>query len=60
MFFFNSVYKKQGGRELRMNRSIQAEGSFIEIKQNMGFRRYLSKGKQNILAENVLLATAPS
>nr|WP_143756605.1 hypothetical protein [Clostridium pasteurianum] len=27
-----------------MNRSIQAEGSFAEIKQNMGFRRYLSRG----------------
>ncbi|MBV4420615.1 transposase, partial [Clostridium tyrobutyricum] len=46
------------GCELRMNRSIQAEGSFAEIKQDMGFRRYLSKGKKNILAENVLLAMA--
>ncbi|WP_373845151.1 IS1182 family transposase [Clostridium sp.] len=46
------------GCELRMNRSIQAEGSFAEIKQDMGFRRYLSRGKKNILAENVLLAMA--
>ncbi|WP_338432402.1 IS1182 family transposase [Clostridium tyrobutyricum] len=46
------------GCELRMNRSIQAEGSFAEIKQDMGFRRYLSRGKQNILAESILLAMA--
>ena len=29
----------------RMNRSIQAEGSFGDIKQDMQFRRYLSKVK---------------
>ena len=46
------------GCELRTNRSIQAEGSFAEIKQDMGFRRYLCKGKKNVLAENVLLAMA--
>ena len=43
---------------LRMNRSIQAEGSFAEIKQDMGFRRYLCKGKKNVLAESVLLSMA--
>ncbi|APQ71502.1 transposase DDE domain protein [Clostridium botulinum] len=43
---------------MEMNRSIQAEGSFAQIKQDMGFRRYLSKGKKNVLAENVLLAMA--
>ena len=41
-----------------MNRSIQAEGSFAEIKQNMGFRRFLCRGKQNVLAESILLALA--
>ena len=46
------------GCKLRMNRSIQAEGSFGEIKQDMGFRRYLSKGKNNALAESILLAMA--
>ncbi|WP_412523898.1 transposase [Clostridium sp. JS66] len=46
------------GCKLRMNRSIQAEGSFAEIKQDMGFRRYLSRGKKNVLAESVLLAMA--
>ena len=46
------------GCMLRMNRSIQAEGSFSEIKDGMGFRRYLSRGKENVLTESVLLAMA--
>lgn len=29
------------GTQLRMNRSIQAEGSFANIKEDMEFRRYL-------------------
>lgn len=41
-----------------MNRSIQAEGCFAQIKQDMGFRRYLSNGKKNVLMESVLLAMA--
>lgn len=43
---------------LRINRSIQAEGSFGEMKQDMQFRRYLSRGTSNVLAESVLLAMA--
>ncbi|NME83765.1 IS1182 family transposase [Clostridium sp. SM-530-WT-3G] len=43
---------------LRMNRSIQAEGSFASIKQDMGFRRFLCSGTENILAESILLAFA--
>ena len=43
---------------LRMNRSIQAEGSFAQVKQDMGFRRFLCKGKQNVLSESILLAMA--
>ena len=43
---------------LRINRNIQAEGSFGELKQDMGFRRYLSRGTSNVLAESVLLAMA--
>lgn len=43
---------------LRINRSIQAEGSFGELKQDMQFRRYLSRGKENVLAESILLAMA--
>lgn len=46
------------GTELRMNRSIQAEGAFGEIKQDMGFRRFLCRGKKNILAECILLGLA--
>jgi transposase len=44
------------GIELRINRSIQAEGSFAQIKQDMGFRRFLTRGKQNVLTESILLA----
>ena len=46
------------GCQLRMNRRIQAEGSFGELKQDMGFRRFLCKGNQNVLAESILLAMA--
>ena len=46
------------GALYRMNRSIQAEGSFGDIKQDMQFRRYLSKGSANVLAESTLLAIA--
>lgn len=44
------------GKELRMNRSIQAEGSFAQIKEDMGFRRYLSRGMENVVSESILLA----
>lgn len=43
---------------LRVNRSIQAEGSFGDLKQDMQFRRYLSRGTSNVLAESVLLSMA--
>lgn len=46
------------GCELRINRSIQAEGSFGVLKQDMGFRRFMCRGKQNVLAESILLALA--
>ena len=46
------------GCKLRMNRSIQVEGSFGNIKQDMGFRRYMCRGKVNVLAESILLAMA--
>ena len=44
------------GTTLRMNRSIQAEGSFVDVKEDMNFRRYLYRGKANALAESILLA----
>ena len=43
---------------LGMNRSIQAEGSFGDLKQDMQFRRYISKGTSNVLAESILLVMA--
>ncbi len=46
------------GTQLRMNRSIQAEGSFAVIKEDMNFRRYLYRGNENVLAQSVLLAIA--
>ena len=39
-----------------MKRSIQAEGSFAVIKEDRNFRRYLYWGKENVLAQIVLLA----
>lgn len=46
------------GIKLRVNRSIQAEGAFAEVKQDMSFRRFLCKGKSNITAECILLGLA--
>ena len=44
------------GTQLRMNRSIQAEGSFANIKEDMEFRRYLYRGNANVTAQSILLA----
>lgn len=46
------------GCELRTNRSIQAEGSFAQVKHNMNFKRFLSKGNKNVLSECILIALA--
>ena len=46
------------GTQLRVNRSIQAEGSFAMIKEAMGFRQYLYRGRENVLAQSVLAAIA--
>lgn len=46
------------GIVFRINRSIQAEGSFGDLKQDMQFRRYVSRGTSNVLAESILLAMA--
>lgn len=42
----------------RMNRSIQVEGAFGVIKQDWGFRRFLLRGRQNILTELGIIAFA--
>lgn len=41
---------------LRINRSIQAEGSFADLKWDRGFRRFLCRGNAKVYAECVLLA----
>ena len=46
------------GKLLRMNRSIQSEGAFGEVKADMSFRRFLCRGNKNVLAESMLLAFA--
>ena len=46
------------GAQLRMNRSIQAEGVFGVLKENYGFRRFLCRGKKNIKTEFLLLGIA--
>lgn len=50
--------RSEEGCELRVNRSIQAEGSFGDLKQDSGFRRFLCRGIQNVTAEAILLAAA--
>lgn len=46
------------GIQLRVNRSIQAEGSFASVKEDMEFRRYMYRGKDNVTAQSVILAIA--
>lgn len=46
------------GTALRLNRSIQAEGVFANMKQNYGFRRYRRRGKENVFTETILYAIA--
>ena len=46
------------GALLRMNRSIQVEGVFGIIKEDYGFRRFLTRGKKNIETQFFLLAFA--
>ena len=46
------------GKMLRMNRSIQVEGGFGDIKWNNGFTRFLCRGKEKVGAEYILFAMA--
>jgi len=43
---------------LRINRSIQVEGTFGILKQDMGFRRFLLRGQAKVQTELFLLAIA--
>lgn len=40
---------------MKMNRSIQAEGSFEDIRQDVSFRKFLCRGTENMKAECILL-----
>ena len=44
------------GIQLRMNRSIQVEGAFGLIKNDFGFRRFLTTGRKNVQIELLFLA----
>ena len=46
------------GQLLRINRSIQAEGTFAYIKQDLEFRRFLLRGKVKVAAEWLLFSLA--
>jgi transposase len=43
------------GIMLRMNRSIQVEGAFGALKEDYGYRRFLTSGKKNVHVEFLLL-----
>ena len=43
---------------LRVNRSIQAEGMFAAIKEDLNFRRFLTRGNANVTVEWYLVSMA--
>ena len=43
---------------LRVNRSIQSEGAFAMIKEDMSFRRFLTRGSPNVTVEWYLVSMA--
>ena len=43
---------------LRVNRSIQSEGAFGNLKENWQFRRYMRRGIRNVMTETLLYAFA--
>ena len=46
------------GAYLRLCRSIQVEGAFALLKNDFGFRRFLTRGKRNVHTELYLLCLA--
>ena len=50
--------KTKEGILLRTNRSIQVEGAFGVLKEDMGFRRFLTRGTDNVRNEIILLCLA--
>lgn len=60
--YFREESKKnivsEKGIQLRINRSIQAEGVFGITKQDYGFKRFLMRGAENVRTEYLILAIA--
>jgi len=50
--------QSEQGVLLRINRSIQVEGAFAVLKQDMGFRRFLLRGNVKVQTELLLLCMA--
>lgn len=50
--------KSLKGIEIRVNRSIQVEGSFGELKQNIGYVRIRRRGIESVSCEIMLMALA--
>jgi len=46
------------GTILRVNRSIQSEGAYGNLKENLGFRRFRMRGSQKVFTEILLYAMA--
>lgn len=56
--FYEEVDKNlatETGKELKKQRSIQAEGVFGVIKQDMGFTRFTRRGMENVKMEFLLV-----
>ena len=52
------IITSEKGVLYRVNRSIQVEGAFGVLKQDWGFRRFLTRGSINVLAQTGLPAFA--
>lgn len=46
------------GKMLRVNRSIQSEGTFGVLKEDWGFRRFLRRGRKNVMTELLIYGFA--
>jgi len=46
------------GKTLRLNRSIQSEGTFGVLKQDYSFRRFLRRGSTNVFTETLIYSFA--
>ena len=50
--------ESEEGKLLRVNRSIQAEGVFAFVKEDLLFRRFMMRGTANVATEWMLLSFA--